>query len=282
MKDGKLEITDAPMFGRVMRDEGICKAVLECILGIEVERIEYLNAEQAFDPAVDAKGVRMDVFAKGSGHAFDIEMQTGRFEGLGRRMRYYQSSMDTALLDRGEDYSALAESFIIFICTADPYKHGLPVYHLERVCVEDDGVDAGDASHWLVLNAQAWAHDVDVARSALLEYVSCGSVGLDGLTGRIDAAVREGNADAAWRERAMGFMTLEHHYAAQMKYATKAGLEQGMKQGLEQGLEQGIELGEARFGRLAETLLEAGRIEDLKRASTDAAFRDQLLQELGQ
>ena len=67
-----------------------------------------------------------------------------------------------------------------------------------------------------------------------------------------------------------------------MKYATKAGLEQGMKQGLEQGLEQGIELGEARFGRLAETLLEAGRIEDLKRASTDAAFRDQLLQELDQ
>ena len=39
MKDGKLEITDAPMFGRVMRDEGICKAVLECILGVMFQKV---------------------------------------------------------------------------------------------------------------------------------------------------------------------------------------------------------------------------------------------------
>ena len=36
--------------------------------------------------------------------------------------------------------------------------------------MEDDGVDAGDASHWLVLNAQAWAQDADAAfRDQLLQ-----------------------------------------------------------------------------------------------------------------
>ena len=76
MKDGMLEFKDAPMFGRVMRNEELCKQVLEVILNIEIDHIEYLNTEQEISAYNDARGVRLDVYLKSSDKVFDIEMQT--------------------------------------------------------------------------------------------------------------------------------------------------------------------------------------------------------------
>ncbi len=264
MQNGMLEFKDAPMFGRVMRDEAICRDVIECILGIEVERIDYLSPEHTLDPAADAKGVRLDVFARSPERVFDIEIQTTTDSALGKRMRYYQASMDTAVLDKGDDHVLLPESYIIFICTFDPYGAGLPAYHLERTCEEDESVQAADASHWLVLNASAWEQDADERRSTLLQYVAKGTAAQDGLTRRLEDAVHSINADAAWREQAMGFMTVEQNTKARVRTAREEGLQQG----------------EARYALLVDKLIEQGRLDDLKRTAEDAAFRAALLREI--
>ena len=62
-------------------------------------------------------------------------------------------------------------------------------------------------------------------------------------------------------------MTVEHSH--------RAGLSQARKEGIELGLAEG----EARGIKLADILLDAGRIDDLKRASNDATYRDALFQE---
>ena len=256
MKDGRLELKDAPMFGRVMCDPQICKEVLERFLGIQIERIEYLNAEQALDPATSARGVRLDVFARGSGKVFDIEMQVTPDEELGKRLRYYQASIGRAL----------------------------PAYHLERVCAEDDSITIGDRSHWLVLNAHAWRNDLDAGRSGLLHYIHANAAADDELIQRIDDAVQRANDDAEWRSVAMGFMTVEHDHRVRMRQATERGLREGLERGLEegreQGLEQGLVQGQALYAGLVDKLLAEGRLEDLKRSAEDAAFRNQLLEEL--
>lgn len=59
--------TNGWMFNLVMMDESICREVIEAVLGITVERIDYLNAEQVVDPAPENRGIRMDVYAKESG-----------------------------------------------------------------------------------------------------------------------------------------------------------------------------------------------------------------------
>lgn len=279
MKNGVLEFKDAPMFGKVMRDPEICKGVLERILGFEIERIEYLNTEQTFDPATDAKGVRLDVFAKGSGRVYDIEMQIAYRYDLGRRMRYYQSVIDQACLDQGENYLLLPESYIIFVCDFDPYGVGLPAYHLERRCEEDAAIQLGDDAHWLVLNASAWDKDEEQARSKLLRYVHTNHASDDGLIHRIEDAVDQTNADAVWRESAVGFMTVEHDHRAQMYGARREGLRLGMEEGLKQGLEQGRKEEAARYSTLIDALLDAGRVDDLKRAADDPTFRQSLLEE---
>lgn len=59
------------------------------------------------------------------------------------------------------------------------------------------------------------------------------------------------------------------------------GLEQGLEQGLQQGLEKGLEKGQNRLALLVGHLLNAGRMDDLKRVSFDEDYREKLLKEFG-
>ena len=53
------------------------------------------------------------------------------------------------------------------------------------------------------------------------------------------------------------------------------------EEALEQGSEQGIEQGMDRLGALVGRLIDAGRLDDAKRASEDADYREALLAEFG-
>ena len=59
------------------------------------------------------------------------------------------------------------------------------------------------------------------------------------------------------------------------------GLEKGLEQGLQQGLEKGLEKGQNRLALLVGQLLNAGRMDDLKRVSFDEDYREKLLKEFG-
>ena len=273
MKDGMLEFKDEQMFGRVMRNEELCKQVLEVILNIEIDHIEYLNTEQEMSAYNDAKGVRLDVYLKASDKVFDIEMQTTIEPFLGKRIRYYQSSLDSTLLDRGETYDMLLESYVIFICSYDPYGFNIPIYTLERTCVENPDVVIHNDSHWLILNAKAWNKDTDKARSNLLQYIQSSKVGQDSLTQAISDEVDRNNSDSEWRRNAMGFMTVEHSH--------RVGLRAARQEGIEIGLAEGLREGEARNKALIDKLLADDRIDDLKRSTTDEAFCNQLYEEYG-
>ena len=50
----------------------------------------------------------------------------------------------------------------------------------------------------------------------------------------------------------------------------------GYAQGMEQGLEQGLKQGEERIAALLSSLMEAGRIEDVRRVIDDVAYRKEL------
>lgn len=58
------------------------------------------------------------------------------------------------------------------------------------------------------------------------------------------------------------------------------GLKQGRTEGLADGLKQGRAEGESKFAELAAFLLREGRTDDLSRAASDAAYREQLYQQM--
>ena len=57
--------------------------------------------------------------------------------------------------------------------------------------------------------------------------------------------------------------------------------EEGMKEGMKEGMEKGMQKGENKLADLIGRLLSAGRIEDVKRASSDPVYRRKLYEEFG-
>ena len=124
----ELTFTDDFMFGTIMKNKGICKGVLERLLHIKVGKIEYPSLQKTITPFYESKGIRLDVYVSDPERVFDIEIQTSIPPALSKRTRYYQSLMDVDNLLRGQSYAELKESYVIFICTQDPFDKGLPIY----------------------------------------------------------------------------------------------------------------------------------------------------------
>ncbi len=263
-----LTIKDWPMFDKVVRDPEVCALMLEAILGIEVGHIEYVDDEHFEKSYLSGRGVRMDVFVKGGDAVYDIEMQAAVDFDLVRRMRYYQAAMDTAALKEGEDFGQLPESYIIFICDHDPFGRGLPRYTLEHGCKEAEELAVNDGMCWVALNAPAWEKEHDASLSQLLEYVHTGRA--EGHLARIlDERVRDANGNEAWKERAMGFMTIEMDQRARLRYVEKRGYAAGEAKERD------------RFEALITKLTSEGRLNDLESVAGDPEALSRLMVENG-
>ena len=79
------------------------------------------------------------------------------------------SLMDANILEKGEDYDKLPESYVIFITENDVMKGNLPVYHADRI-VAETGKPLGDGAHIVYVNG-AYRDDSPIGR--LMHDFSC-------------------------------------------------------------------------------------------------------------
>ncbi len=149
----------------------------------------------------------MDVFVKGTNEIYDLEMQTRHFDELPKRARYYQSLVDLDTLDRNQDYRQLKESFIIFICTADPFGFSLPCYTVEQVCKEEPKASEkiNDKTHKIYYNATSWQKSENAEIRGFLKYLTTQSADTD-FTKALQSAVHKSRKNELWRKQ---FMTLQ-------------------------------------------------------------------------
>ena len=98
------------------------------------------------------RSVRLDVLATDStGRRFNIEIQRAD-RGAGRkRARYNSSMMDANLLQKGEDFEQLPETYVVFITEHDVMAKGLPLYQVER-CILATGEKFEDGAHIIYVN----------------------------------------------------------------------------------------------------------------------------------
>ena len=88
-------------------------------------------------------------------------MQKGKNKNLAKRSRYYQGSIDLDLITKGENYNKLKKSFVIFICTFDPFGRDRHLYTFENRCNEEYDLLLGDETSKIFLNTKAALDDVD-------------------------------------------------------------------------------------------------------------------------
>ena len=174
-----LTIRDNFIFSKVMEEyPDICRRLLEKILNVKIKKISYPEREKVLENRLDSKGIRLDVYVedKNSNRSFDVEMQISNADNLAKRMRYYQGLIDMDKLKRGEHYSALGESYIIFICLFDRFKDGRHIYTFKETCAENFNIKLGDGATKIFLNTKGTLNDVSKDVKAFLDYVENGAV----------------------------------------------------------------------------------------------------------
>jgi len=175
----QLTFADDFMFGAIMRNPVICKGVIERLLQIKIDHIEYPELQKAITPLYTQKGVRLDVYVADSDKVFDVECQSYSIPDIGKRTRYYQSMIDVDSLMKGHPYSELKESFILFICQNDPFGEGIPVYSFDRVCRQRPSVDLHDRTHHVIYNCAAASQEEDKELKDFLTFVKSNSAQSD-------------------------------------------------------------------------------------------------------
>ena len=184
----ELTFTDDYMFGAVMHNAEICAEVIERLLHIKVDHVEYPELQKVLKPYYTSKGVRLDVYVKDSDRVIDIELQNKKFDALGKRTRYYQSMLDMDALMSGSDYSELKESYVLFICNHDPFNKNLPCYTFKNICTENSTVELADKAVKVFYNATAYEEEKDPQVYNFLQFV-CKNSASDSLTERITSLV---------------------------------------------------------------------------------------------
>ena len=235
----EIGISDDFMFGKVMQNPRLCKKLLETILGIEIEKIEYPELQKSIDITKEAKGVRLDVYVAGEDAVFCVEMQARDTHELPRRARYYGGLIDLNLIEKGVSYKKLNQSVVIFICPFDVYGKNRCRYTFENLCLEEKNLPLGDGTTKIFLNAMGTMDDVSPELKSFLDYVA-GKKNDDSFVKELDNEVRKVRESKEWRR---DYMTLLMRDQENIEKGIKIGLEQGIEQGLEQGIEKGLEQG---------------------------------------
>ena len=97
--------------------------------------------------ALLGRSIRLDVLATGDdGRLYNIEVQQTNAGAVPKRARFHSSAIDNAFLPKGEDFSRLPESWVIFITQHDILGGGRTLYHIDRI-VAETGHPFGDDAH---------------------------------------------------------------------------------------------------------------------------------------
>lgn len=116
-------LADDYVFNKVMQDKAIVTETLRRVLpGLKIQAVKQVTSQQELKVSYDAKGVRLDIYVVDNlDNRYDIEMQVVDHHNLPQRVRYYQASLAMDSYERGENYQAADNAYVIFFCCFDPF-----------------------------------------------------------------------------------------------------------------------------------------------------------------
>ncbi len=226
------------------------KAAIQLVLRIVLEApdLEVLDVRtQVFVENLLNRSVRLDILATDSlGRKINVEIQRADRGAGRRRARYNSSMMDANLLEKGEDFDQLPETYVVFITERDVIGQGKPLYQVER-CILGSGEIFGDGSHILYVNG-AWRDDSPLGR--LMHDFSCADpadMHYDVLAQRV-RFFKESKKGVAIMCKAMEEMRREER-------------EEGIREGIREGIQTGMKMNQLEN---AKKMLEEGELPEEK------------------
>lgn len=286
----QLTISDDFMFGKVTMDEKVCRVLLETLLQRPVGELSEIVTQKELRNYEDGKYIRMDLYTREDSSVIEAEMQNKGSKSihslaLGKRTRYYQSTIDTDFLDRGRPYSELPESTILFICTFDPFGQGRWRYTFNSLCVEDAAgahnsemsdestadeiLRLGDGTTKIFFNCTYKGNEAEAGVQGFYDYVTNATVTTEA-TRIIDEAVQRARLNETWRSEYM--KELLHDYDVRTD---------GEAIGEERGISIGKDIGSGLVNSLGRLMNEAGRMDEFISSMSDPELQKRLMAEFG-
>ena len=178
------------MFRAVLRENiDICRGLIELILNIEVDHLEFKGDDFTLSAGTDARSIRLDVYLKDdAGTVYDIEMENWTKPELPKRTRYYQSMLDVNHLDPNTAFPDLPDSYILFICSSDPFEDGLSKYEFTDMCRQIPMKELGTGATKVFINAKGSRKDLSQEMQDFLDYL-CDNNPRNELTKDIEATI---------------------------------------------------------------------------------------------
>ena len=215
------------LFCRIMETrKDLCEQLLSLILQKKVVGIDYPDKQKPFDLSRDAKSVRLDVYVEsGDGtEVYDIEMQPTHQRELGKRSRYYHSMLDASMIEKGQPYRDLKQSYVIFICLFDHFGQGLPLYTFRTLCGD---LELDDGRYTVFVNAEC----VSSGNEQLDEFLAYLRDGIPtgAFTEQLEDAASVGRRNKEWRRI---YMTLLMRDQENLQKGREEGREEGRSDAL--------------------------------------------------
>ena len=257
----ELKFSDFFMFAAAMKDEEICKGVLERVLGIPIKKVK-VHSEHSLLVNSDHRGIRMDVYADDeAGTKFNIEMQTTDKGNLPYRSRYYQGPMDMESLEPGDAFTDLPKVFIIFICKFDPFGQGLYRYSFDMQCRETALKLEDDVSRVFLNTKGRAAEGVSPDLIRFLKYVDT-------------ASLEDAEKDPLIRRIETRIDGLKHDRSMEVKYMQfEEILREERAEGRVEGRAEGRMEAVEKLMLLIRLMTEDGLAGEIPRLDSDAAYR---------
>ncbi len=220
-----LNISNDFMFAKVMRNPELCKEMLERLLDIQIDHIEYPEEQKVIDISKDSKSVRLDVYLKDEkGTVYNIEIQTTNKKNLPKRTRYYAGMIDLNAIEKGADYTELPQSFVIFICTFDAFGKGLWRYTFENRCKEDNTLLLKDGTAKIFFNTTGIKGNISEDTKNILKFIENNTTE-DDFTEKLAQEVQKIKKNKEWQVEYMTLLMRERE-----KY--KEGVAEGEIKGI--------------------------------------------------
>ena len=193
---------------------------------------------------------------------YNIEIQNNISGAQPKRARYPAALLDMHSLKRGNDFTQLPRSYVIFITAKDVLHGQQQIYHVERI-IRESGKPFSDESHIIYFNTSCIDNSPLGQLAEDFHALETSKMHSPILSKRVEALK---NFNAHQKGDQEMNVLLE-------QYRQKA-----LKEGMEKGMEKG-NLAKQKVMQLMGLLAEEGRIEDIKKASVDQEYLQNLLLE---
>lgn len=254
-----LYLNNAFLFAAVLEDADTCRIILETLLGMPVGHVT-VKAEHSMLFSSDCRSIRLDVYACDQERSeYNLEMQNENEGNLAKRSRFHQAEMDVMSLKPGDDFDHLLPGYVIFICTFDPFGHGLYRYTFENICREQN-FPLNDGATKIFFNTKGKIEE-NVSRELVhfLHYV-------------------ENTTDSFVDSLDDQMIQKIHHRITQLKKSRKwEGRYMRFVELLNQSERKGQRIGQEQILKLTSHMIQAGEADQIPRLQNDPQFLQSML-----